>query len=484
VPNGIATSHSWPELRAALTSIVGEHNCLFDPQEIAPYCEDWRQLYKGSTPAVIRPACTEEIASLVRLCAERRIPIVPQGGNTSLVNGATPSAEGNEIVLSLTRMNKVRDLDVVNLTLTVDAGITLKGAQEAALAKDCMLPLSMGSEGSAQIGGALSTNAGGNNTVRYGNARDLVLGLEVVLPDGEIWNGLRRLRKDNTGYCLRQLFVGAEGTLGIITAAVLKLVPRPKDVSVAFCAVPSEQAALDLFMLCRGRHHNSIQAFEYMCGAGIDLVLKHVSGTRFPLANPASHYVLIELADDSPNAGLRERLEGALGAAMDAGLVQDAALAGGSAERASLWRLREEHSEAQKREAASIKNDISVPVSKVAEFLVRARADCERQFPGIRVIPYGHMGDGNIHFNLLPATGVENSAFLKQTEAIMDAVNEVVRQLDGSFSAEHGIGRVKTPMMEEWRGGAELATMRRIKAALDPLGIMNPYKVLPSGPML
>jgi FAD/FMN-containing dehydrogenase len=264
------------------------------------------------------------------LCAERRIPIVPQGGNTSLVNGATPSAEGNEIVLSLSRMNKVRDLDVVNLTLTVDAGITLKGAQEAALAEDCMLPLSMGSEGSAQIGGTLSTNAGGNKTVRYGNARDLVLGLEVVLPDGEIWNGLRRLRKDNTGYCLRQLFVGAEGTLGIITAAVLKLVPRPRDVAVAFCAVPSEQAALDLFMLCRDRHHDSIQAFEYMCGAGIDLVLKRVSGTQFPLANPASHYVLVELADYSPHAGLREKLEDALGVAMDTGLVQDAVLAGGS----------------------------------------------------------------------------------------------------------------------------------------------------------
>ena len=347
-----------------------------------------------------------------------------------------------------------------------------------------MLPLSMGSEGSAQIGGALSTNAGGNNTVRYGNARDLVLGLEVVLPDAEIWNGLRRLRKDNTGYCLRQLFVGAEGTLGIITAAVLKLVPRPHDVAVAFCAVPSEQAALDLFMLCRGRHYNSIQAFEYMCGPGIDLVLKHIPGTQFPLAKPAGHYALVELADYSPHAGLREKLEDVLGNAMDAGLLQDAVLAGSSAERASLWRLREEQSEAQKREAASVKNDISVPVSKVAEFLVRAGAACECQFPGVRVIPYGHMGDGNIHFNLLPAPGVGNSTFLKQTEAIMDAVNEVVRQLDGSFSAEHGIGRVKPYMMEEWRGGAELATMRRIKAALDPLGIMNPGKVLPGEPTL
>lgn len=477
-----AVSRLWPELRSALTSIVGKQNCLFDPQEIAPYCEDWRQLHKGCTPAVVRPGCTEEVAAVVRLCAARGVAIVPQGGNTSLVDGATPGGEGNEIVLLLARMNKVRELDVVNLTLTVDAGITLQAAQEAVLAEDCLLPLSMGSEGSAQIGGVLSTNAGGNNTVRYGNARDLVLGLEVVLPDGEIWNGLRRLRKDNTGYCLRQLFVGAEGTLGIITAAVLKLVQRPRDIALAFCAVSSEQAALDLFLLCREHHHNSIQAFEYMCGAGIDLVLAHISGTRFPLAKPAGHYVLVELADYSPGAGLREKLEDVLGIAMDSGLVQDAVLAGSSAERAGLWRLREEQSEAQKRESASVKNDISVPVSKVAEFLVRARADCERRFPGIRVIPYGHIGDGNIHFNLLPASGAENSAFLQQTAAMMDSVNEAARQFDGSFSAEHGIGRVKLRMMEEWRGGAELATMRRIKTALDPLGIMNPGKVLPRDP--
>ncbi len=482
MPDNIAVSHHWPELRSALISIVGEQNCLFDPQEIAPYCEDWRQLYRGSTPAVVRPASAVEIASVVRLCAERHIAIVPQGGNTGLVNGATPSPKGDEIVLSLTRMNKVRDLDSANLTITLDAGITLKAAQEAALAADCLLPLSMGSEGSAQIGGALSTNAGGIYTVRYGNARDLVLGLEVVLPDGEIWNGLRRLRKDNTGYCLRQLFVGAEGTLGIITAAALKLVPRPHDIALALCAVPSEQSALDLLMLCRSRHHSSIQAFEYMCGAGVDLVLRHISGTHLPLTRPASHYVLLEFADESPDSQLREKLEEFLGNAMDTGLVQDAALAGSSAERALLWRLREEQSEAQKREAASIKNDVSVPVSKTADFLVRARTACEQHFPGIRVIPYGHMGDGNIHFNLLPAIDSENSAFLRQTKEIMDTVNQVVRQFDGSFSAEHGIGRAKADMMEEWRGGVELATMYRIKRALDPLGIMNPGKVLPGRP--
>ena len=474
-----AIAVAWAEFRSALANIVGRENCLIDPQETLPYCEDWRQMYRGTTPAVVRPGSTGEVASVVRLCAEHRVGIVPQGGNTGLVNGGIPSMQGNEIVLSLGRMNKVRDLDPVNLTLTVDAGVALKAAQEAALAAGCMLPLSMGSEGSAQIGGALSTNAGGNHTVRYGNARDMVLGLEVVLPNGEIWNGLRRLRKDNTGYCLRQLFVGAEGTLGIITGAVLKLVPRPHTVEVALCAVPSEKAALELFMHCRAQQHSSIQAFEYIYGAGMDLVLKHISGAQFPLPQTSAHYVLIELADYSHGASLRQGMEDFLGTAVDKGLVQDAALAGSAAERASLWRLREEQSEAQKREAASIKNDISVPVSKVADFLVQARAECERQFPGIRVIPYGHMGDGNIHFNLLPGPAADNADFLARSEAIMAAVNEVVRLFDGSFSAEHGIGRAKSYLMTAWRGGAELEVMRRIKTALDPFGIMNPGKVLP-----
>lgn len=474
-----SVSQQWQEVRSVLENIVGEQNCLSDPADTAPYCSDWRQLHRGVTACVVRPGSAEEVASIVRACAERRMSLVPQGGNTSLVNGATPSAEGNEIVVSLARMNRIRDLDPVNLTITVDAGVTLSAAQESARAADCMLPLSMGSEGTAQIGGVLSTNAGGNNTLRYGNARDLVLGLEVVLPSAELWNGLRRLRKDNTGYCLRHLFVGAEGTLGIITAAVLKLVPRPLDVAVAFCAVPSEQAALDLFMLFRNGHYKSIQAFEYMCGEGIELVLKHIPGTQFPLTRRGKHYVLIELAERSPSAALRDKLEDVLGGAMGRGLVEDAALAGSTAERAALWRLREEQSESQKREAASVKNDVSVPVSRVPEFLIAARAACERQFHGIRVIPYGHMGDGNIHFNLLPAVSAENSAFLDQSERMMDAVNQIVREFDGSFSAEHGIGRLKLYMMEDWRGGAELEAMRRIKAALDPLGIMNPGKVLP-----
>jgi FAD/FMN-containing dehydrogenase len=474
-----AASVANSELRSALTSLVGEKGCLFDPQDTAAYCEDWRQLYRGQTPAVVRPASAAEVASIVRFCAERRIAIVPQGGNTGMMGGATPSAEGTQIVLSLSRMNKIRELDVVDLTMIVEAGVALKTAQDAAAAENCTLPLSMGSEGTAQIGGVISTNAGGNNTVRYGNARELVLGLEVVLPDGRIWNGLRRLRKDNTGYCLRQLFVGAEGTLGIVTAAVLKLVPRPHDIALAFCSVPSAQAALDLLVLCRRSYPAAVQAFEYMGSEILDLVFKHFPGTRSPLSQRADHYVLVELADASPDAGLREKLEDVLGKAMDSGVVLDAALAGSSAERLALWQMRENFSEAQKRESVIIKNDVSVPVSKTPEFIAQATEACARKFPDIRIMAYGHLGDGNIHFHLFPAVGASNAEFLKLDHAIMDTVNEVVRRFDGSFSAEHGVGQLKAYMMEKWRGGVELDTMRQIKTALDPLGIMNPGKVIP-----
>jgi len=467
------------DLRSALLHIVSEKGLLFEPQDVAPYCEDWRQIFKGQTLAVVRPANCEEVASVVRFCAERRIGIVPQGGNTSMLGGATPSADGSQIVLSLSRMNKIRELDAVDLTMTVEAGVVLKAAQDAAAAEDCMFPLSFGAEGTAQIGGIVSTNAGGNNTVRYGNARDLVLGLEVVLPDGQIWNGLRRLRKDNTGYCLRQIFIGAEGTLGIVTAAVLKLVPRPRDLALAFCAVPTVQAALDLFVLCRRYHSDSIQAFEYLPGALADLVLKHFPQLRLPLAQRSDHYVIVELADASAQAGLRDKLEDMLAKAMDAGLLLDAALAGSSAERQAVWQLREGVSDAQKREGAIIKNDVSVPVSKTPQFIALAHEACQRQFPGIRSLAYGHLGDGNIHFHLLPAPGADNAAFMRQDHEIMGVINKIVRQFQGSFSAEHGVGCLKAYMMKEWRGGAELDAMRKIKTALDPLGIMNPGKVLP-----
>jgi FAD/FMN-containing dehydrogenase len=467
------------DLLEAIRTVVGRPGLLTDPADTIGYTEDWRRLYRGATPAVIRPANTAELAGVVRLCAAARAPIVPQGGNTSMVGGATPSADGSEFVLSLARMARIRAIDPVDLTLTVEAGATLKAAQNAAADAGCLLPLSISSEGTAQIGGILAANAGGNNTVRYGNARDLVLGLEVVLADGSVWNGLRRLRKDNTGYCLRQLFVGSEGTLGIITAAVLKLVPRPRETCVAFCAVGSPDAALDLFSRFQAHDSAAVQAFEYMSGEGIGFVLKHIPGATLPLARPARHYMLVELATSRPDGGLRASLEAVLAQALDDGVVLDAAIAESEAQALAIWRLREEHSEAQKREGASVKNDVAVPVSKVPEFLRRATAACEALFPGIRAVPFGHMGDGNIHFNLEQPVGADPVWFLAQDHAIMDAVNAVVRALDGSFSAEHGVGRLKPYLMADWRGGAELETMRRIKAALDPLGIMNPGKVFP-----
>ena len=473
------SENSYLTLIEALRARLGPDGVLTDPNDTAPYCEDWRRLYRGRTPAVLRPATTEEVADAVKLSAEHRVPIVPQGGNTSMVGGAAVSEDGSQIVLSLSRMNKVRAIDPVDMTMEIEAGVTLKAAQEAAADADCLLPLSISSEGSAQIGGVLATNAGGNNTVRYGNARDLVLGLEVVLPDGQVWNGLRRLHKDNTGYCLRQLFVGSEGTLGIITAAVLKLYPRPRETAVALCAVASPEAALDLFNRLQQHDAAAIQAYEYMSGPGLELVLKEIPGTVRPLAQPTAHYALIELATPRAGADLRGALEELLAAAMEAGIVEDAVIAESGAQRAALWRLREEHSEAQKRAGASVKNDVSVPVSKVPELIRRATEACERLLPGIRCMPFGHLGDGNIHFNLVQPEGGDPAAFLARDHELMDAVNAVVRQLDGSFSAEHGIGRLKPYMMPEWRGGAELELMRRIKAALDPKGLLNPGKLLP-----
>jgi FAD/FMN-containing dehydrogenase len=462
-----------------LSEIVGERGLLTEPADTAPYATDWRRLYHGRTAAVVRPAGTAELAAVVRLCAAEGVRMVPQGGNTSMVGGAVPAEDGSELVLSLSRMNRVRDVDPVDLTMTVEAGVTLKAAQAAAAEAGCLLPLSIGSEGTAQIGGVLATNAGGNNTVRYGNARDLVLGLEVVLPDGQVWDGLRRLRKDNTGYCLRQLFVGSEGTLGIITAAVLKLAPRLRETEVALCAVASPRAALELFTRFQSYDPGAIQAFEYMSGQGMAFVLAHIPGAVLPLAAPAAHYVLVDLGAARPGAGLRAGMEQVLEAALADGVVVDAAIAESEAQRAAIWRLREEHSEAQKRAGASVKNDVSVPVSRVPDLIERADAACRALIPGVRMVPFGHMGDGNIHLNLEQPEDMEAADFLALDHAIMDTVGEIVRDLGGSFSAEHGVGKLKPYMMPSWRGGAELDTMRRIKRALDPHGLMNPGKMLP-----
>ena len=460
-----------------LAGCLGPRGLLTGGADVAAYGEDWRRLYNTPPLAVLRPADTAGLAAAVGACAAHGVAMVPQGGNTSMVGGGVPSAAG-QVVISLSRMNRVRAVDAVEMTLVVEAGVTLKAAQNAAADAGCLLPLSISSEGTAQIGGVLAANAGGNNTVRYGNARDLVLGIEAVLPDGQIWNGLRRLRKDNTGYCLRQLLVGSEGTLGIITAAVLKLAPQPRAREVALCAVPTPEAALALFSRLQSNDPAALQAFEYMSGAGMHLVVRYIPGVALPIA-PAPHYCLVELASPRSDARLREALETVLEQALDDAIVTDAAIAESGPQRDALWKLREEHAEAQKRQGASVKNDVSVPVSRVPELLRRGRAAVEALIPGVRCVPFGHIGDGNIHFNFAQPEAMDGAAFLAQDHAIMDTIGAIVLDLEGSFSAEHGVGQLKSYMMPAWRGGAELDAMRRIKAALDPAGLLNPGKVLP-----
>ena len=468
-------------LAARLAEALGPGAVLTEPADMAGYAVDWRNLYHGRPLAVVRPSTTAQVAETIRLCAEAGAPVVPQGGNTSMVGGATPSEAGTAVVLSLERLRQVRAVDPVEMTMTVEAGLTLRQAQEAAESAGLLLPLSISSEGSAQIGGVLATNAGGNNTLRFGNARDLVLGLEVVLADGAIWDGLRHLHKDNTGYCLRQLFVGSEGTLGIITAAVLRLQPGIASRAAAFCALPSVEAALTLLARLRLRAPSALHAFEYMSGTSIDLVLRHIDGTQLPVA-PAGHYVLIDLAASAAGEPLEAVLEEVLGEALEADDILDAALSRSEAQRLAFWRLREEHSEAQKRAGASIKNDVSVPVAQVPVLLREAASACAAAEPGIRVAPFGHLGDGNIHLNLIQPEGADPAAFLARADALMHLVNGVVQGLGGSFSAEHGVGRLKTGLMEEWRGGVELRLMRGIKAALDPAGLLNPGVIFPPGP--
>ena len=467
------------ELLTALRQRLGNGGVLTGHADTDAYCEDWRGLYHGRTMAVLRPSDTAGVAEAVRLCALHGVPLVPQGGNTSMVGGAAVGEAGREIILNLSRLNRIRALDPLDLTLSIEAGVTLKAAQDAAREAGCLLPLSISSEGSAQIGGVLATNAGGNNTVRYGNARELVLGIEAVMADGSVFHGMRRLRKDNTGYSLRHLLVGSEGTLGIITAAILQLVPMPRTIEVALCGIASPEAALALFTRFRRQDPSAIQAFEFMSGTSMAMVTSLIEGASLPLAEPAPCYVLVELATGREDGGLRELMEAVLGEALEDGSVLDAVIAESGPQRDAIWKLREEHSEAQKRAGGSVKNDVSVPVSRVPELINRATEACEALMPGIRIAPFGHLGDGNIHFNLVQPEAMDRAEFLSRDHEIMDAVCDVVRALDGSFSAEHGVGRLKPYMMDDWRGGAELAAMRRIKQALDPQGLLNPGKLLP-----
>jgi FAD/FMN-containing dehydrogenase len=444
--------------------------------DAAPYCTDWRGLFHGAALAVLRPADTQEVAACVALCAAQHVAIVPQGGNTGLCGGATP-ADG-QMVLSLGRLNRVLDIDATDMVLTAQAGLTLQAACAAAHEAGLSLPLSIASEGSAQLGGVLATNAGGTAAFRHGSARDLVLGLEAVLGDGRIWNGLRRLRKDNTGYALAKLLVGSEGTLGIITAATLRLVPAARTTEIAFLALADVPAALHLLGMLRRAADSDLAACEYIAGDTLRLVLSHIEGLSDPFSTPAPHYLLVELASPRANAPLKEALESVLGDALDSGTIIDAVIANTVQQGAKLWRLRETITEAQQRAGPTIKNDISVPLSRIAACLEHAGAACDAIVPGLRILPFGHLGDGNIHFNLLPPPHMAPAAFLAQAEALMHAVSDVVRTLDGSFSAEHGIGQLKTGLLEEWRGGVEMDLLRTIKRSFDPAGTLNPGKIL------
>jgi FAD/FMN-containing dehydrogenase len=460
-----------------LRNRLGPSGLLTAPEDMAPYFLEWRGRKRGKGLAVARPATTAEVALTVATCAEAGIPIVPQGGNTGLVGGSIPEA-GTELVLSLSRLNRIRRLDPLDYTVTVEAGCVLQQVQEAAEEVDRIFPLSLGAEGSCQVGGNLSTNAGGILTIRYGNARDLVLGLEVVLPDGRVWEGLNALRKNNTGYDLKDLFVGAEGTLGIITAATLKLFPRPRRREVAYVGLPSPEASLELLARLRNATSDALTAYELMPRLALDFALRHVAGTIDPLQGRHGWYVLLEVASGTDDETLRETLETTLGEAAEAGLLEDAVLAASAEQAKRLWFIREAIVEAQKHAGGSIKHDVSVPVSRVAEFIGRGTALVERLVPGIRPVPFGHVADGNIHFNLTEPEGADSAAYLARWDEINRAVHDLVLELGGSISAEHGIGTFKTAELARVKSPLELELMRRVKQAFDPKGIMNPGKLL------
>ncbi len=463
---------------ARIRDVVGPGGWISEPADMAPYLTDHRDLYHGGCEAVVRPANREEVAEVVRLCAGAKISIVPQGGNTGLVGASVPLEEGGGIVLSLLRMKRVHEIDPLNNTLTAEAGCVLADLQAAAKDADRPFPLSMGAEGSCTIGGNLSTNAGGVGVFKYGNARELVLGLEVVLPDGTLWEGLRGLRKDNTGYDLKHLFIGAEGTLGVITATVLKLFPRPRDVETAFLALPRLEEAMKLLADARAVSGDAVTAFELIPRIGIDLVRKHFPDSRQPLPRRAPWYLLMELSSGQTDGGLRQCLEEFLANGYEAGTLTDAVIASSEAQARQLWHLREILPEAQMREGGSIKHDVSVPVSRVADFIRCATAMVETEMEGIRVVAFGHIGDGNVHFNLTQPEGMERSAFLSHGTHFSRMVHDLVVEMDGSFSAEHGIGRLKREELRRYRSEAELDLMRKVKTALDPDNIMNPGKVL------
>ncbi|MEO8849912.1 MAG: FAD-binding oxidoreductase [Casimicrobiaceae bacterium] len=461
---------------ASLASIAGEANVLTAAADTEPYVNDWRGRYHGSALAVVRPASAVQVADVVRACAHAGIAIVAQGGNTGMVGGATPLQGRAQVVVSLARMAAIREVDSANATITVEAGVTLAATQQAASGAGMRFPLSLASEGSCTIGGNLSTNAGGTAVLRFGNARDFVLGLEVVLADGQIWHGLRALRKDNTGYDMKQWFVGAEGTLGIITAAVLKLYPAPRSQATALAGVASVAAAVTLLGMLRSHLGDRLEGFELISSFALDLSRKH-----HPSPDPLQGlpwYVLLQVSDSAEGAVLVSALEQALGDAIERDVVVDASIAQTIAQADALWALRENISEAQRREGPNIKHDIALPVSAVAGFLHEAAQALQAALPGVRFVVFGHLGDGNLHYNLSAPEGDDAREFLQHTATANRIVHDLVTARGGSISAEHGIGQLKVDELIRYKTPLELALMQRLKHALDPAGLFNPGKVL------
>jgi len=461
-----------------IQAIVGPAGLITLPQEVAPYASDWRKRYVGKPAAVVKPASTAEVAEVVRACAESRTAIVPQGGNTGLCGAATPDASGTQIVLNLSRMNRVRAIDTRNNTMTVEAGCVLAKLQNTAEEAGRLFPLSLAAEGSCEIGGNLSTNAGGTAVLRYGNARELVLGLEVVLPSGEVWDGLRGLRKDNTGYDLKQLFIGAEGTLGVITAAVLKLFPLPKSHATAVVALETPEKAVALLERALGACGERLTGFELFSDFCLSLVLKHFRDTAAPFPRRFPHYVLMELSDTQSGEGVRVLVESMLEAALEERNILDAAVAQSETQSRAFWSLREFISEAQAHEGPNIKHDVSIPISRISEFIATTDAELERAYGGLRMVTFGHLGDGNLHYNVSAPEGVAPGVFVMHTAAINRIVHDSVARLGGSISAEHGLGQLKRDEIQRYKSPLELELMRKLKRALDPQGIMNPGKVL------
>ncbi|GLR96271.1 MULTISPECIES: FAD-binding oxidoreductase [Bradyrhizobium] len=472
--NQSATPPLAPELIAQFRKIVGDRHAITDATDIEPYVTEERNLFHGRSPLVLRPGSTAEVSAICKLASAHKIALVPQGGNTGLVGGQTP--HNGEVVVSLRRLDKIREVDTASNTMTCEAGVVLQIAQARAAEVDRLFPLSLGAEGSCTIGGNLSTNAGGTAALAYGVAREMALGLEVVLADGRVLNLLSKLKKDNTGYNLHNLFIGAEGTLGIITAATLKLFPRPRAVETAFVGLKSPAAALELLTIAQGEAANALTSFELLSEMAVDFSVRHGIDVRDPLEAKHPWYVLMELS--SPGEDARTPLETILARAMEEEIVDDAVIAANLTQRAGFWKLRDEMSAAQKPEGGSIKHDISVPVAAVPAFIAEADAAVVKLIPGARPVPFGHLGDGNLHYNVSQPVGANTADFLARWHEMNAVVFEIVLRMGGSISAEHGIGVLKRDELPEVKDRTAIELMRSIKAMLDPLGIMNPGKVL------